>query len=137
MSTNEEQPPAQPPSQPPNDEKKAENPAPATEASATEQDSNAMDVQPEQPAEDNFDDIPAEIMESGTDDILTRVRLLENDIKVMRSETLRLQHEQNTMQEKIRENKEKVKQNKVLPYLVGNVVEVSYGHTKGFASEHV
>ncbi len=42
----------------------------------------------------------------------------------MRSETLRLQHEQNVMKEKIRENGEKIKQNKVLPYLVGNVVEV-------------
>lgn len=29
------------------------------------------------------------------------------------------------MQEKIRDNGEKIKQNKVLPYLVGNVVEVS------------
>ena len=29
------------------------------------------------------------------------------------------------MKEKIRENGEKIKQNKVLPYLVGNVVEVS------------
>ena len=44
--------------------------------------------------------------------------------KVMRSETFRLQHEQSVMKEKIRENGEKVKQNKVLPYLVGNVVEV-------------
>lgn len=42
----------------------------------------------------------------------------------MRSETLRLQHEQSTMKEKIRDNGEKIKQNKVLPYLVGNVVEV-------------
>jgi ATP-dependent 26S proteasome regulatory subunit len=42
----------------------------------------------------------------------------------MRSETFRLQHEQSVMKEKIRDNGEKVKQNKVLPYLVGNVVEV-------------
>ena len=42
----------------------------------------------------------------------------------MRSETFRLQHEQSNMKEKIRDNGEKVKQNKVLPYLVGNVVEV-------------
>ena len=41
----------------------------------------------------------------------------------MRSETFRLQHEQSVMKEKIRDNGEKVKQNKVLPYLVGNVVE--------------
>jgi 26S proteasome regulatory subunit T5 len=43
----------------------------------------------------------------------------------MKSETLRLQHEQSVMKEKIRDNGEKIKQNKVLPYLVGNVVEVS------------
>lgn len=45
-------------------------------------------------------------------------------IQVMRSETMRLQHEQTVMKEKIRDNGEKIKQNKVLPYLVGNVVEV-------------
>ena len=45
----------------------------------------------------------------------------------MRSETLRRQHEQSVMKEKIRENGEKIKQNKVLPYLVGNVVEVRFG----------
>lgn len=42
----------------------------------------------------------------------------------MKSDTLRLQHEQSAMKEKIRDNGEKIKQNKVLPYLVGNVVEV-------------
>jgi 26S proteasome regulatory subunit T5 len=42
----------------------------------------------------------------------------------MRSELLRHQHEQATMKEKIRDNAEKIKQNKVLPYLVANVVEV-------------
>ena len=42
----------------------------------------------------------------------------------MRSEQLRLGHEQSVMKEKIRDNSEKIKQNKVLPYLVANVVEV-------------
>jgi ATP-dependent 26S proteasome regulatory subunit len=42
----------------------------------------------------------------------------------MRSEIYQLQHEQSVLKEKIRDNGEKVKQNKVLPYLVGNVVEV-------------
>jgi 26S proteasome regulatory subunit T5 len=46
----------------------------------------------------------------------------------MRSETLRLSHEHSAMREKIRDNGEKIKQNKVLPYLVGNVVEVSSIH---------
>jgi hypothetical protein len=30
------------------------------------------------------------------------------------------------MKEKIRDNGEKIKQNKVLPYLVGNIVEVHF-----------
>ncbi|KAL5482365.1 RPT5 [Sanghuangporus weigelae] len=86
----------------------------------------AMDTTPEEtkPVEETWDDIPEEIMALSTDEINSRIRLIENDIKVMRSETLRLQHEQSVMKEKIRDNKEKVKQNKVLPYLVGNVVEI-------------
>ena len=102
-----------------------------------------MDTTPDKPAEETWEDIPEEIMGLSTDEIFTRIRLIDNDLKVrppcqsmrvalrldglqvMRSETLRLQHEQNVMKEKIRENGEKIKQNKVLPYLVGNVVEVS------------
>jgi 26S proteasome regulatory subunit T5 len=44
----------------------------------------------------------------------------------MRSENLRLIHEQASMNDKIKDNKEKIDLNKVLPYLVGNVVEVIY-----------
>jgi len=83
-----------------------------------------MDTTPDQPAEETWEDIPDDVLNSTTDEIFTRIRLIENDIKVMRSETLRLQHEQSTMKEKIRDNGEKIKQNKVLPYLVGNVVEI-------------
>jgi 26S proteasome regulatory subunit T5 len=36
----------------------------------------------------------------------------------------RLTHEQNNTQEKIKDNQEKLKLNKQLPYLVANVVEV-------------
>jgi 26S proteasome regulatory subunit T5 len=43
----------------------------------------------------------------------------------MQSELKRLQHEQNHMKEQIKDNKEKIKLNKQLPYLVGNVVEVN------------
>ncbi|KAG6816039.1 26S proteasome regulatory subunit 6A-B [Tephrocybe sp. NHM501043] len=111
-----------PPSQPPtNSDKQPEvspssHPEPAADA--------AMDTTPDVPEEETWSDLPEEILSLTTDEILTRVRLLENDIKVMRSETTRLQHEQSTMKEKIRDNGEKIKQNKVLPYLVGNIVEV-------------
>jgi 26S proteasome regulatory subunit T5 len=42
----------------------------------------------------------------------------------MKSEQKRLQHEQSMMNQQIQDNREKVKLNKQLPYLVANVVEV-------------
>ncbi|KAI6166712.1 26S proteasome subunit P45 [Pisolithus thermaeus] len=105
-----------------NPEKQPESDQSASSVPARE--GGAMDTTPDRPPEDNWDDIPPEIMALGTDEVLTRIRLIENDIKVMKSETLRLQHEQSVMKEKIRDNGEKIKQNKVLPYLVGNVVEI-------------
>ena len=42
----------------------------------------------------------------------------------MKSEQTRLTHEQNSMKEKIKDNQNKIKLNKQLPYLVGNVLEV-------------
>lgn len=44
---------------------------------------------------------------------------------MMRSESMRLNHERTKMLEQIKDNTEKIKNNKQLPYLVGNVVEVS------------
>lgn len=55
---------------------------------------------------------------------------------MMRQENLRLLHEQNQMKEKIAENAQKIKQNKVLPYLVGNVVEVSRHRLSCLASQN-
>ena len=53
-----------------------------------------------------------------------RVKLLENEIRVFGAEAQRLKHETNTCTREIRENKDKIKLNKQLPYLVGNVVEI-------------
>ncbi|CAG8569572.1 17372_t:CDS:2 [Funneliformis caledonium] len=78
----------------------------------------------DQVEEDGPDDLDADIMKSSTEDINKRTRLLENDIKMMKSEHMRLTHEQNNMKEKIKDNKDKIKVNKQLPYLVGNVVEL-------------
>ena len=44
----------------------------------------------------------------------------------MKSEVVRLQHEQTAMRERIKDNKEKIKLNKQLPYLVSNVIEVRF-----------
>lgn len=48
-----------------------------------------MDTTPDQPPEETWDDIPEEIMELDTDDVLTRIRLIDNDIKVRILQSLR------------------------------------------------
>lgn len=69
-------------------------------------------------------EIPDEILAMSTEDIQTRNRLIEGDIRVMKSEMMRLQHEVTTMKERLQDNLEKIKLNKQLPYLVSNVVEL-------------
>ncbi|KAI7864353.1 P-loop containing nucleoside triphosphate hydrolase protein [Spinellus fusiger] len=70
------------------------------------------------------EEIGKEILGLSSEEIVNRTRLLQNDIKVMKSEFLRLQHEQVEFKERIKDNKEKIKLNKQLPYLVANVVEL-------------
>jgi 26S proteasome regulatory subunit T5 len=41
-----------------------------------------MDTADDQPPEETWDDIPEDIMTLTTDEILTRIRLIENDMKV-------------------------------------------------------
>lgn len=53
-----------------------------------------------------------------------RIMLLNNDIRVMKSDVQRITHESRGQRDRIRENQEKVKVNKQLPYLVANVVEI-------------
>lgn len=59
-----------------------------------------------------------------TNDIKTAILLLENDIQVMKSTINQLQHQMNTQKTKIKENRDKIKLNKTLPWLVASVVEV-------------
>jgi 26S proteasome regulatory subunit T5 len=74
--------------------------------------------------DDGEDALDEEVLRMSIDEITSRTRLLENDIKIMKSETSRISHEQQGMKEKIKENSEKIKVFKVLPYLVSNVVEL-------------
>lgn len=68
--------------------------------------------------------IDYEILNSSTRDIVARRRLLENDTRIMKSEFQRLSHEKQSMVDKIKDNVEKIDNNRQLPYLVGNVVEI-------------
>lgn len=53
-----------------------------------------------------------------------QTRMIDNEVKMLRAENLRLSHEREQMVEKIQDNMTKIKQNKVLPYLVSKVVEI-------------
>lgn len=72
----------------------------------------------------DVEELPPEFHNMSADDIRRRSRLLDTEIRVLNEEKNRLNLDQNQMRERIRENKEKVKLNNQLPYLVGNVVEV-------------
>ena len=90
--------------------------------------SGAAAAPQEESKEDEIDAELRTIMDETTTMSLTelrqRIHLIDNDIRVMRSDIQRIQHESRAQRERIRENVEKVKLNKQLPYLVGNVVEV-------------
>jgi len=85
-------------------------------------DSEMKDAEPAKQDEDEYIDI--EILQSSTRDIINRRRLLENEMKILKSEFQRLTHEETTMRDKIKDNLDKIENNRQLPYLVGNVVEL-------------
>ncbi|KAH6856383.1 26S proteasome regulatory subunit-like protein [Chaetomium sp. MPI-CAGE-AT-0009] len=82
------------------------------------------DAEMEDVEQEEEDALDPEVLSLSTEDIKTRRRLLENDARIMKSEYQRLSHEKATMAEKIKENMEKIANNRQLPYLVGNVVEL-------------
>ena len=86
----------------------------------------ATAAQPEQdPAEAALDaELEDETRHMSTAELRQRIHLIDNDIRIMRSDLQRIAHESRGQREQIKENQEKVKVNKQLPYLVGNVVEV-------------
>ena len=62
--------------------------------------------------EKEADVLDDEILHSSTRDIQMRKRLLENDLRIMKSEYQRLSHEQAAMKEKIKDNLEKIENNR-------------------------
>ncbi|CAN6895162.1 unnamed protein product [Brassica oleracea var. botrytis] len=59
-----------------------------------------------------------------TEDIVRATRLLDNEIRILKEDAQRTNLECDSYKEKIKENQEKIKLNKQLPYLVGNIVEI-------------
>lgn len=71
---------APPPSNPPPNPEKKSDPV-ASDAPAPVE-TGAMDVTDDVPPEETWDDISEDILALSTDEILTRARLIDNDIKV-------------------------------------------------------
>ena len=65
-----------------------------------------------QQTQEALNDLDDDILALSTPDIITRRRLLENDTRIMKSEHTRLTHEKSAMLEKIKDNNEKIGNNK-------------------------
>eukprot|EP00579_Thalassiosira_antarctica_P021791 CAMPEP_0201956384 /NCGR_PEP_ID=MMETSP0904-20121228/3817_1 /ASSEMBLY_ACC=CAM_ASM_000553 /TAXON_ID=420261 /ORGANISM="Thalassiosira antarctica, Strain CCMP982" /LENGTH=361 /DNA_ID=CAMNT_0048500887 /DNA_START=44 /DNA_END=1129 /DNA_ORIENTATION=- len=89
--------------------------------------SNEKSKQEDNPAcknnqdEDMIDDETAAMSNA---ELLQRIQLVVDEIRIFRSDVQCIQHESRGERERIRENTKKGKLNKQLPYLVGNAVEV-------------
>ena len=90
----------------------------AAAAAAAAEPAAAAEQQQEDPAEDD------ETRTMTNSELRQRIHLLSSDIRVMKSDVQRITHESRGQRDRIRENQEKVKLNKQLPYLVANVVEI-------------
>jgi len=77
-------------------------------------DDSKMDVDDE-PKKDE-DEIDPDVLNAATTDIINRRRLLENDLRVMRQEFQRLTHEKSSMKDKIKDNLEKIENNRSVPF---------------------
>ena len=69
---------------------------------------NFMDL--EQQIFQDGEDVPSEFLSLSADDIKTRTRLLDNEIRVLKDESTRLSLEQSGLKERIKDNSEKVTQ---------------------------
>lgn len=70
------------------------------------------------------EELDTEILQMSSDMIRERTMLLDNELRIMRSEIQRINHGLQTLKEKVKENNDRIKMNKQLPYLVSNVVEL-------------
>ncbi|KAH7675015.1 Proteasome endopeptidase complex protein [Dioscorea alata] len=73
-------------------------------------------------AMDDFED--DQIAPMSTEDIIRASRLLDTEIRILKEDLQRANLDLDSYKEKIKENQEKIKLNKQLPYLVGNIVEI-------------
>lgn len=75
-------------------------------------DADMKDADEKKEEEEEEDALDADILSSSTREIVSRRRLLENDMRIMKSEFQRLSHEKTAMNEKIKDNVDKIDNNR-------------------------
>jgi 26S proteasome regulatory subunit T5 len=73
---------------------------------------------------DEKDELDADIEGMSNEDLLNCMVAVDNEIRIMKSDISRIKYEAKEQEAHIKDNKDKVKLNKQLPYLVSNVIEV-------------
>jgi 26S proteasome regulatory subunit T5 len=76
------------------------------------------------PAQPDNNELLNQVAGKTDDEVANLIKLFDGNIRAMRNEEKRLGHEIKGAQARIKENQEKIKLNKQLPYLVSNIVEV-------------
>lgn len=69
-------------------------------------------------------------------EIQNRVKIFDNNIRIMRNEDRQVEQEKKQLAAMIKENKEKLQNNKQLPYLVSTIVEVLDNSDPATREEH-
>lgn len=92
-------------------------------------DINSKDIWGDAPEDSELE---SELAAMSTEEIRQRTRMIENETKTMKNEINRLTREQKTQENGIKENIERIKLHKQLPYLVSNVVEVFFTFSFSF-----
>lgn len=94
------------------------------------------DAEKKEEEDDIFDE---EILRSSTEDIIKRRRMLENELRIMKSEYQRLTHEQNAMKEKIKDNMDKIENNRFVRFLRRKCVDfdIEYFATDNYRTSSV
>ncbi len=77
-----------------------------------------------------------EISELNEHEIRNRISIFENNIRIMKGEESQVTHEKQQLQLMIEDNKKKLENNKQLPYLVANVVEILDNTDPKYREDH-
>ena len=82
-----------------------------------------MEIESEVFGEDNA--LESELLGLSNDEIRQRIRAFENEVRIMKSDMNRIKHEAKEQMSHVKDNKEKVKMNKVVSYSLRSFLNIN------------